>query len=223
MRRAALLLATLCSGGCSGLFHSTAQPEQIYYLRAAAPAAGALPETPAAGSLRVGHPQAAPGLDSSHIMLVQANHRMNFYLGSRWPGPIAAVLEGLAVETLRSSGAWTSVQDSTSPFPSEYLLQIVVRRFEADYTAGGTVPEVHVSLDCIVGRREGRDVLASFSASGSALATANRQSEVVSAFEEATDAALGSLAQQTYAAVRAARHARQNAENPTASSSLPSQ
>ena len=45
-----------------------------------------------AGSLRVGHPVAAPGLDSSHIMLVQADHRMNFYIGSRWPAPVADVL-----------------------------------------------------------------------------------------------------------------------------------
>jgi len=224
VRRAVPLLCIL-SGGCSGLFHSSARPEQTYYLRAPPAAAATLPPTAARGapgsppalaaSLRVGHPQADPGLDSSHIMLVQADHRMNFYAGSRWPGPVADLIEALAVETLRASDAWRSVEDSTSPFPSDYLLQVTVRRFEADYTAGGTVPEVHVTLDCILGRREGRDVLATFVASGAALASANRLSEVVSAFEQATGAALGSLSQQAQQAVRAAaERAAQNEDRP---------
>jgi cholesterol transport system auxiliary component len=211
-------------GGCSGLLQSSVQPEQTYYLRAApAPAGSAL-----GASLRVGHPLPAPGLDSTHIMLVQPDHRLNFYSGSRWPAPLADVLEALAVETLRGSGAWSSVEDSTSPFPSDYLLQIAVRRFEADYTAGGAVPEVHVTLDCIIGRREGRDVVASFSAAGSALATANRLGAVVAAFEQATGSALAALSQQAQEAARGAAqhpaaHAAQNEDSPLPSSSRASQ
>ena len=224
--RAVPLLCTILTGGCSGLFHSTAHPEQTYYLRAPAAVAGnGAPATAAvAASLRVGHPVAAPGLDSSHIMLVQADHRMNFYIGSRWPAPVADVLEALAVETLRASGAWTSVEDSASPFPSDYLLQVAVRRFEADYTAGGAVPEVHVTLDCIIGTRTGREVVATFMVSGAALATANRLSDVVSAFEQATGAALGALSQQAAQAARAAtEHAAQNQDRPTPSISRQSQ
>ena len=211
--RALALLCTMPICGCSGLFHSTAHPEQTYYLRPPAAAAGAPPGV--AASLRVGHPLADPGLDSSHIMLVQADHRMNFYAGSRWPAPAADVIEALAVDTLRASGGWRSVEDSTSPFPSDYLLQVAVRRFEADYTAGGAVPEVHVTLDCIIGRREGRDVVATFVASGAALATANRLSDVVSAFEQAMGAALGVLSEQAQQAVRAAERAAQNEDGPT--------
>ena len=208
----ATLPATLSLSGCTGLLHSSAPAEQTYYLRppaaltasrAAAGSDGETLPTPGA-SLRVGHPLADPGVDSSHIMLVEADHRMNFYAGSRWPAPVADVIEALALETLRASGAWSSVQDSTSPFPSDYLLQVAVRRFEADYTGGGTVPEVHVTLDCILGRREGRDVVASFVVSGTALAAANRISSVVGAFEQAAGAALTSLSQQATQAVRSA-------------------
>jgi ABC-type uncharacterized transport system auxiliary subunit len=178
---------------------------------------------PARASLRVGHPLAGPGLDSSHIMLVQADHRMNFFAGSRWPGPIGDVVEALAVETLRASGEWSSVEDSTSPFPSDYLLQVSVRHFEADYTLGGAGPEVHVALDCIIGRREGRDVIATFVAPGTARAAANRLSEVVSAFEQAADLALTALSQQAAQAVHAARNAAQNVERPVPSISRASQ
>jgi ABC-type uncharacterized transport system auxiliary subunit len=94
------------------------------------------------------------------------------------------------------------VQDADSPFPSEYLLRIRVRRFEADYTGGGPAPEVHVALDCVVG--QGREVLASFIAQGAATAAADRMSAVVAAFEQATDEALNSLARQSHTAVAAA-------------------
>ena len=214
----ALPLVCLCLTGCSGLLHSNAKPEQIYYLRApaalstaAAAAAAASPGTDSAAtaaaplpvSVRVGRPVANPGLDSPHIMLLQTDHRMNFYSGSRWPGPAPEMIEALAVQTLRASGAWSSVEDSASPFPSDYLLQLHLRRFEADYTEGGAAPTVHVVLDCIIGRRQGREVLATFSASGAAAAPANRLADVVGAFEQATGTALEQLAQQAVQAVRA--------------------
>ena len=174
--RGALLLCALLAG-CSG-FRSSAQPEQTYYLRAPYAGAGA---SRAAGegsaatssaampvSLRVGHPFADPGLESPHIMLVQADHRMNFYAGRCWPAPAADLIETLAVQTLSASGQWATVMDSRSPFPSNYLLQLAVRRFDADYSGGGAAPEVHVVIDCIIGRREGRDVVATFVAAGAA-------------------------------------------------------
>jgi cholesterol transport system auxiliary component len=192
--RALPYAAVLALTGCTGLFHSNAVPEQTYYLRAppvAAPGSGAM-----RASLRVGHVTAGPGLDTPHIMLVQADHRMNFYTGARWPAPATEVIEALIVETMRGSGQWSSVEDSTSPFPSDYFIQVVVRRFEADYTQSATAPAVQVILDCTIGRREGRDVVGSFVASGSATAEANRQGAVVDAFEQATRTALTALAQQ---------------------------
>jgi len=144
MRIAALLLGAALAAGCSNLFHSDAKPEQTYVLRAPgpadAPAVTAATPAPLAelGSIQVLHPVGAPGLDGPHIILVQADHRMNFYVGSRWAAPLPDVIEALAVETLRAAGEWQSVQDSSSAFPPEYVLQVSVRRFEADYTAGAT-------------------------------------------------------------------------------------
>jgi cholesterol transport system auxiliary component len=227
-------LLCLLASGCAGLLHSTARPEQTYYLRAPAAAAahGAVAHaagTDAAGtdgapapysgmSLRVAHPSAAPGLESPHIMLVQSDYRMDFFAGVRWPASTPEVIESLVVQTLRASGDWTSVADSSSAFPSDFLLQIAVRRFEADYSGDAAAPVVHVVFDCIVGRREGRDAIATFVASGEASAAANRVSAVVGAFEQATEAALGSLAQQAAQAARAQQpRASQNGENPVPS------
>ncbi len=228
LRTGALALLAAQLGGCAGLLHSNAQPEQTYYLRApaadaAAPVAAPLTNADAvAVSLRVGHPSADPGLDSPHIMLVRADHRMDFYVGSRWAAPAPDLVEALAVQTLRGSQQWASVEDSRSPFPSSYLLQIAIRRFDADYTAGGAAPTVHVVLDCIMGRREGREVVATFIASGSAAAGANRLAEVVAAFEQAAGAALTALGQQAAAAARG-DHPAQNGAAPRPSSTRQSQ
>jgi cholesterol transport system auxiliary component len=225
--RAARGVPLLCLwlGGCTNFLHSNAPPEQIYYLRAAS--AGVAPLSSSARvrvSLRVAQLTAGPGLDSAHIMLVQADHRMNFYAGSRWPAPLPEVVGALTVEVLRASGAWSSVEDSGSPFPSDYLLQLGVRRFEADYTAGPAMPVAQVAIDCTLGRREGRDVIATFTATGSAGAAANRLSDVVAAFEQALNGALATLAEQAAQAAGAdAQHLAQKEENPEPSIRRPSQ
>jgi cholesterol transport system auxiliary component len=200
------VFATACAGslavaltGCTGLFHSDARPEEVYFLRAAPVPQGA---APVAASLRFSRPTADPGLESPQIMLVKSDRLMSYFLAARWPASPSNTIETLAVEKLRGSGSWQSVADSTSPFPSDYILLVNVRHFEADYTGGGVAPDVHVVLDCIVGRREGREVIRSFLAEGSASAAANKLSAVVAAFETATNAALDSLSTQTLEAVR---------------------
>ena len=189
--------------GCSSFFHSDSPPTQVYVLRAAAH-----PATDAArpgASLHISRPMAGPGLESDHILLVQSDHRMSYYVASRWPAALPSVVEALAVDALRSSGVWSTVQDSGSAFASDYLLQIAIRRFEADYSTGSGAPQIHVVLDCTVGRRTGREVIASFVAEASASAAANRLAAVVSAFEDASNKALDEISEATAQAVRTAQ------------------
>jgi len=80
---------------------------------------------------------------------------------------------------------------------------------------------VYVVLDCIVGRREGRDVLATFVVTGKASASANRLGDVVTAFEQASAQALEALAQQSLIAAK--NYRAQKSDKPVASSSRPSQ
>jgi hypothetical protein len=91
------------------------------------------------------------------------------------------------------------VQTSDSAFPSEYLLQIRIRRFDADYASGSAgrgaaAPQVHVAFDCTLGRRSGREVIATFAAEASANAAANKVGDVVAAFEVAVNTALSAVA-----------------------------
>ncbi|MDE2263036.1 MAG: membrane integrity-associated transporter subunit PqiC [Gammaproteobacteria bacterium] len=206
------VLLALALSGCSSLLHSDAAPVQVYTLRAGSAAAGDGADPPAAlaASLRVAHPLAGPGLGTSQIVLLQPDHRLNVYAASAWAADTPALIESLAVATLRDSGHWRSIEDAESPFPSDYLLQISIRRFDADYSGGqGIAPTVRVTLDCTLGKEEGRDIVATFVASGSAVAGANRLGAVVAAFQQATNAAMAALSQETSAAIRrGARNAR---------------
>lgn len=192
-----LLMAALA--GCAG-FHRDTPSAQFYVLRAAPVAASNVTPPAASMTLRVSRTVAAPGLDSDNIVLMRSDHRMDFFAASRWAAPLTDVVESLAVETLRGTGAWAAVNDSQGAFSSEYYLQISIRRFEADYTAGGN-PVARVTLDCSIGRRAERDLLAGFVAEGSVPAAENRVSAVVDAFEKAANAALAIVAQRSAAAV----------------------
>jgi len=204
LRRLAPVLLAVLVAGCAGL-RSNAPPVQVYTLRAggASPDGTADAHPAVAASLRVAHPLAGPGLGTSQIVLLQPDHRMNVYAASAWASDAPALVESVVTQKLRASGEWSSVEDAESPFPSDYLLQISIRRFEADYSAGKDVaPTVHVTLDCTLGAEDGRTILTSFVADGSAGAGANKLGEVVAAFQQATDQALASLSQQAFAAVR---------------------
>jgi cholesterol transport system auxiliary component len=198
----------LLLAGCSGLLRSNVPPEQVYYLRAQI----AQPENarPAnLSSVRVGRPVPGPGLDSSHIMLLESDRRMSFYTASRWPAALPEVVEELTVEALRASGLWSDVQSSESSFPAEYLLQVRIRRFDADYETSSAAhaaapPQVRVVLDCTLGRRSGREVIATFVAEGSASASDNKLGDVVAAFEVATNMALSSVVARVADAASAA-------------------
>src|SRR5690606_32380603 len=121
-----LLLSTLA--GCSGGLRSDAPPTQVYLLRMTADVPRA--DEPLPASLQVARPQAHPGLESDRLMLVQEDRRMSHIAGSRWAAELPEMVEALAVQATRATGAWSTVQDSLSPFSADYLLQITIRRFE---------------------------------------------------------------------------------------------
>jgi cholesterol transport system auxiliary component len=222
MTRFVIASLVLTIAGCSGGLRSDDPPVQVYILRAAASPTHAAKEqaealdsarsaatTPGASAattppptLQVPRPQADPGLATDQIVLVQSDHRMDRFAGSSWPGALPDVVSTLAIDTLRASGSWAAVHDAPSPFSADYLLQINIRRFEADYTHGSSKPMVYVTLDCTLARRAGRELLTSFAAEGTAEAEENRMSAVVAAFEKAANMALATVAERSAVSVR---------------------
>ncbi len=100
--------AVLALAGCGG-FHSNQPATQVYTLDPvyAQPKSEVASNAP---SLLVPRPQAAPGLDSEHIALRRSAQRLDYYAASRWPAPLPEFLQSLAVEALRASGKFRTVQ-----------------------------------------------------------------------------------------------------------------
>lgn len=189
----------LALAGCGSVFESKLAAPQTYVLRlpvATPPAAAGV------GSILVQRPEAGPGLQSNRIALLRSDSRFDFYAASLWAAPTPDVVESVIVQALRGTGAFTAVFDDASPYAPDYDLRVTLRRFEADYTAGGGAPTVHVVLDCTLGRHRDRALLASFTAQGSARAEEDRLSRVVAAFEAASAAAMDELARVASEAVR---------------------
>jgi len=217
LRVATSALISWAIAGCSSGLHSDAPPTQIYVLRAvpsstlppaanetavARPLDAAGSANAEAPSLQLPRPSADPGLSTEAIVLVRSDHRLDYYSGSSWAGTLPDVVSTLALDTLRASGRWAAVQESPSPFVADYLLQINIRRFEADYTDGSVAPKVRVVLDCTLARRIGRDLVSTFVAEASADAAENRMGAVVAAFEKAANAALAVVAERSALAAK---------------------
>ncbi len=192
----AILTTSFALTACSGVFESKLDAPQAYVLRlppATAPGASAN-----GGSVLLQRPQAGPGLDSDRIALLRSDQRFDFYAASRWAAPAPDLIESVMLDALRATGAFSAVFDDSAPYAPVYNLRCGLRRFESDYTserggAGGRAPTVHVALDCTLGRRRDRQLLASFTAQGSSVAGEDRLSAVVAAFEAATATAMKEL------------------------------
>jgi cholesterol transport system auxiliary component len=151
--------------------------------------------------LVVQRPEASPGLESERIALLRSEQRFDFYAASHWAAPAPDVVQSVIIDTLRATGAFSAVLDDSAPYAARYSLRCTLRRFEADYTKGGGAPTVFVALDCTLGRHRDRELLASFTAQGSAKAAEDRLNAVVAAFESATAAAMVDLGKAASAAL----------------------
>ena len=200
----AAVLSALLAAACAN-FHSDQPAVQVYALEpgfaaAAAPnAAATAPEAAtaapqaAAPTLQVLRPLAAPGLDTAEIALTRDGQRLDYYAASRWPAPLPELVQSLAVEALRASGKFRSVQPDSGAFAADLVLQIEIRRCQAVYPAGGP-PTVQVQLLATLGRRSERAILATATADSTVPAAENRMQPVVAAFQSAVGAALRDLA-----------------------------
>jgi cholesterol transport system auxiliary component len=203
MTRSAWLAAPAFCGlallsGCGSLLGSRESAPVTYVLR---PAVAAV-VVPATGTktLQVQRVVVAPGYARDEILRTEPDRRLGQYASSRWPDELPAVVERLAVDAARGSGAWSVVHDAAAPLPATELLRLTVRRFDAEYTVEGRAPTVRVVIDATVSRRSDRALLSAFTVETSAQAADDRMSAIVAAFDEAAGVAMERIARQAAAA-----------------------
>lgn len=194
MMRSHLALAALCGillGACSG-FKSNEPTVETYVLRPALPAKLASTAPGTDSTLTVLAPLAAPGLESEHIMLLQGSQRLDWYRDARWSGELPQLVQSSIIDALRAGGRFATVASEDAPVGSTYLLQVEIKHFEADYSAGAP-PVAKVELIATLGRRVDRTVVLSTTATGQVRADADHMQSVGAAFQSAFAQALNQL------------------------------
>ena len=202
-----LLGGTVLLGGCmSGLLESQVPAPEIYRLAQVAAEQG---EATAAGppaelALTVARPRASTALETDRIAVSPAPRRFDYYSEVRWAEPAPLMLQQNLVAALESSGAFAGVFAAPARVPSELMLDVELRHFEAVADLKGATPEVFVQLQAslVDVRRAMR--LASFVSEARVAAGANRRDAIVAAFEEASARVVTDVVARTRAAAATA-------------------
>jgi cholesterol transport system auxiliary component len=129
---ALLLLLTACGGGSKA-------PER-YTLTATPVTAGCR----SAASIKIYEPDAAPGLDSWRIVVIDKPNHMTRYKGIAWAANTTRLVQQYLADSLEQSGLFASVSSDADTLPATYQLESKLRAFQVDLTGGK--PRVLVRL-----------------------------------------------------------------------------
>jgi len=207
LKRIALLLVVsgLCTACVGSVLKSDNEAPDLY--RLAAPAAsggGAGPSL--AQAITVARPRSVSSLDTDRIAVTTPGHGFDYLAGARWSDTAPQMVQQLLVDTLMAEGRFATAVAAPSRVPTDLLLEVELRHFEAVYASVGEPPRILVQLQAnLVDVRRGTRV-ASFDSRAEATAIRNDRTAVVAAFEDAAlraarDAALraGEAAAAAYA------------------------
>jgi cholesterol transport system auxiliary component len=202
--------------GCGSLLESN-EPATVNYVLAPAPAADKPTESAAAAvDLSIGRPAVAPGLDTQRIAVLRGRE-LDYYRGAQWGGRTAEVVQTLIVGSLQDQRMFRSVTPEQTRVSGEYMLDLEVRDFQAEYRDATAMPSVRVGLVGRLIRVADRQLLATVVASTTRPSRANRLSEVIAAFESAGQWVALELARQTAAAIATDQNNKRVDAKPSAS------
>jgi cholesterol transport system auxiliary component len=200
MRRAVLVVAMLACGGCGSLLKTELPPSTSYVL-ASAPA-GSSGVTRSDADLSIGRPDLAPGLDTERIAVLKGRH-LDYYRGAQWGGRATEIVQTLMVESFEDQQLFRSVTTEQSRVSSDYVLDVSVRDFQAEYASENDAPTAHVTIVGRLIRVKDRQLVETLAATAQSKASDNRLSEVAAAFEAAAQKVVLELAQKTSTAIAA--------------------
>jgi cholesterol transport system auxiliary component len=192
----ALALSLLC--GCTAQsFIDEPTPPQIYLLN---PHLGPSKGAKVSFALAVSQPSAPFSLASRRIAIQRSATTLDYYANAVWQDRTPRLLQRLVVEGFENSGRITAVAGTQSGLQADYLLQLDLRRFDADYLSLNGAPRAELSLAARLIRLSDRKVVATTRIRTQAPAQQNSIKAAVTAFDQATAKAVTALIAWTLAA-----------------------
>lgn len=202
LKAALVTFAALACAACStrSLFDSDV-PVPTSYVIASAPA-GAISGVPVTQvDLSIGRPDFAPGLDTDRIAVLKGR-QLDYYRRVRWGGRSVEVVQSMLVASINDQQLFRSVTAEQARVATDYMLDIEVRHFEADY-AEGSRPQAHVMMLGRLIRIPDRKLVTTVSSSARVTAREERMAAVAAAFESAAQQVALDLAKQVAVAIAA--------------------
>jgi len=187
LKRIALLLIVsgLCTACVGSVLKSDNEAPDLYRL-AAASASGASAGPALAQAITVARPRSVSSLDTERIAVTTPGHGFDYLAGARWADAAPQMVQQMLVDTLIAGGRFATAVAAPSRVPTDLLLEVELRHFEAIYASAGEPPRVLVELQGnLVDVRRGVRI-ASFHSRAEATAARNDRTAVVAAFEDAT-------------------------------------
>jgi cholesterol transport system auxiliary component len=200
MRKPALAaLAAVLSTACSGnLFESNIPPPMRYVLAPAPRVATTV--APTRVDLSIGRPSLGPGLDTDRIAVLK-ERQLDYYRGVRWGDHAAEVVQSMLVASFEAQDLFRSVTAERARIAGDYLLDVDVRDFQAEYTAKHQAPTARVAFVGRLIRVADRNLVTTLSAEATHKASEDRMGPVAAAFEAAAQQASLQLAHKTATAI----------------------
>ena len=109
--------------------------------------------------------------------------QLDYYRGAQWGGRAAEVVQTLLVDSFEDQQLFRSVTAEQSRVASEYVLDVSVRDFQAEYASDNDAPTAHVTILGRLIRVVDRQLVDTFAATAQSKASDNRLSAVAAAFE----------------------------------------
>lgn len=197
---AVLTVTMLGATGCGSLLDTDLPASTSYVLAPAAASSTGIARSEA--DLSIGRPDLAPGLDSERIAVLKGR-QLDYYRGAVWGGRMTEMVQTLLVDSFEDQQLFRSVTSEQSRVAGEYVLDVSVRDFQAEYAGGSQAPTAHVTILGRLIRVTDRQLVETFAATAQSRANDNRMSDVAAAFETAAHKVVLELAQKTAAAVAA--------------------
>lgn len=193
-RAAGVMLCLSLASGCVGsLLESKVDEPKTYVLQ---PMAAETAQVAFPSQLAVSWPTATPGLDTNRIAVLREGNQLDYFYGARWGGSAPQVVQSFLVSLLQSQQGFKTVVAESARVDADYLLEVDVRDFQAEYTGNDATPVVRITLVATLIDIKSRRSRGLLQASASVPAKENRLVTVVTAFQTALQQASMSISQQ---------------------------
>ena len=197
-RRLLLVGLAATPAACNGLLPAAPPPPKLFTLT---PVPQFPPGTPVSWQLLVDTPVSTAALDTERIALKRSPITVDYFADAAWTDRAPAMVQALIVQSFENSGRIPAIARESLALRADYVLQLELRHFEADYQ-GAAAPEAHVQIAARLVKMPDRAIIAERSFEASAKAAENSTPAIVEAFNSAFHQVTREMVGWTLAAAR---------------------